>query len=524
LSRVVLLALAVVAYHGLVLWDPRSHGYTPLEGWLFEASETTPQIVFAIAAGLLLRRRERLRRAVEEPSPRHAALFLLPGFALHLWSQWVAAPELLVPSLWLVAVGASLLVAGRRFAREIALCLAVLFFAVPLPGPLHNHLVYPFQLATAHGAEWALQTIGYTAARQGDTLWIGAREFEVIETCSGLRAVQTLTFLACAWALFFACRARHAALLIASAPLLAYAANVVRVMVLVVDSRPEVREAHTVQGIVMFVAGSIGLFLVDHLLLRFLPGSRPADDPARERTADPTRGGARRSRLALSLALGVMTAAALAGARRAPPTAQPPPTLELPRELAGWKVAEGPEHGQFLGSIRFVQLSSRTYERDGGSVWAFLAWDDRGMRSRSLLSRKHALPGLGWDVEERRTFALEPDGPSVPAVVARQFQRRALVVHLYRGAGSLLGETLRATLALDQVASPFARRDGVSLLRLSTDVSPGPEGVREAESVLRSLFADLSRALDGQRWSRTSDVSRAPTDLNSVGSARTARR
>ena len=497
MSRVVLLALGVVAYHGLVLWDPRSHGYTPLEGWLFEASETTPQIVFAIAAGLLLRRRDRLRRALGEPAPRRAVLFLLPGLALHLWSQLVAAPELLVPSLWLVAVGASFLVAGARFARQIALCLAVLVFAVPLPGPLHNHLIYPFQLATARGAEWALQTIGYTAVRQGDTLWIGAREFEVIESCSGLRAAQTLTFLACAWAVFFACRARHAALLVASAPLLAYAANVVRVMVLVVDPRPEVREAHTVQGVVMFVAGSMGLFLVDHLLLRSLPRSGPtADDPAAERAADrPAGRGSRLSWLALSLALGVMAVAALAGARRAPPAAPPPPTLELPRELAGWKVAEGPEHGQFLGSIRFVQLSSRTYERDGGSVWAFLAWDDRGMRSRSLLSAKHALPGLGWDVEERRTVVLEPGGVPVQAVVARRFQRRALVLHAYWGAGTLLGETLRAALALDQPGSPFARPEGISVLRMSAPVPPGPEGVREAEDQLRAFFADLAPSL-----------------------------
>ena len=62
-----------------------------------------------------------------------------------------------------------------------------------LPGALHNRLVYAFQLATAHGAEWALQAIGYTTVRQVDTLWIGRREFEVIETCSRLRAAQTLT-------------------------------------------------------------------------------------------------------------------------------------------------------------------------------------------------------------------------------------------------------------------------------------------------------------------------------------------
>jgi exosortase len=507
-SRVVLLALAAVAYHGLAVWDPRSHAYTPLEGWLFEASETSPQLVFGLAAVLLLRRRERLRQAFGgEPAPGLAALLLLPGIVLHLWSQLVAAPELMVPSLLLVTVGAAALLGGRNSAREVAICLAVLAFAAPLPGALHNQLVYAFQLATAHGAEWMLQALGWSAVRQGDTLWIGAREFEVIESCSGLRAVQTLTLLAVAWAVFFACRARHAALLVAAAPLLAYAANVARVMVLVVDPRPQVQEAHTAQGVVMFVVGSVGLVLVDHLLLRLMRHtSRLLDDPSRERG---TVASSSRRRLAWGLAfcLAGMAVAAVAGPRAAPLGPQASSPRDLPRDLAGWQAGDGPQHGLFLGTVRIVQNSSLIYERDGRSVWAFLAWDDLQRRSQSLLSEKHALPGMGWDVEERCEVVLEPGGVRMEAVVAHRFGKRALVFHGYQGAGSGLGETLRAAFALDQRASPFARTEGVSLLRLSTYIEPGPGGAHAAESLLRDLSRDLARAFDGQiRWTRDADL------------------
>jgi hypothetical protein len=140
-------------------------------------------------------------------------------------------------------------------------------------------------------------------------------------------------------------------------------------------------------------------------------------------------------------------------------------------------------------------------------VWAFLAWDDLQRRSQSLLSEKHALPGLGWDVEERCEVVLEPGGVRMEAVVAHRFGKRALVFHGYQGARSPLGEMLRAVVALDQSASPFARRDGVSLLRLSTYVEPGPDGVRAAESLLRDFSADLARALDGPlRWTRASGL------------------
>jgi hypothetical protein len=117
------------------------------------------------------------------------------------------------------------------------------------------------------------------------------------------------------------------------------------------------------------------------------------------------------------------------------------------------------------------------------------------MRSRSLLSEKHVLPGLAWDMEDRRTLVLERGGPPVQAVVARRFQQRSLVFHSYEGAGTLLGETLRAALALDQPGSPFAHREGIRTLRLSTHVPPGPEGVREAEARLRTLLVDLERTL-----------------------------
>ena len=117
------------------------------------------------------------------------------------------------------------------------------------------------------------------------------------------------------------------------------------------------------------------------------------------------------------------------------------------------------------------------------------------MRSNSLLSAKHALPGLAWDVEERRTVVLEPGAVPMEAVVARRFRSRSVVFHAYRGAGTLLGEILRAALALDQPGSPFARREGIRVLRLSTHAPPGPDGVREAEDQLRALFADLAPSI-----------------------------
>jgi hypothetical protein len=102
---------------------------------------------------------------------------------------------------------------------------------------------------------------------------------------------------------------------------------------------------------------------------------------------------------------------------------------------------------------------------------------------------------MAWEAEERSTVELEPGGMRLKAVVARRFANRELTYHGYRGAGSVFVETLRALFALDQPGSPWARREGVWLLRLSTHVASGPEGLAEAEERLRGLFAELAPAL-----------------------------
>lgn len=488
LLLVLFLALGAVAYHGLVFWDPRPHAYPPVVGWFFEASENSPQLVFLLAAGLLFRRRHGLRETLSGPaSPGLGALCLAPGVALHLWAQAVGAPDLMIVSLWLVALGATLLLAGRSLARALAAPLSILFFAVPLPGVLHNHVVHALQLATASFVDGALRTVGLSIAHQGDTITFAGREFEVIETCSGLRAIQTLTLLAYAWAVFFGVSARHAALLVVVAPGIAFLTNAIRAMVLVLDPRPEVLESHAAQGISMFVAGAVALFLVDQGLLRFHAAGEPRAPGADSHLRAPVP--KRRWRLGgLALALAGLAAASLW--RPEPgPSAPARPTPELPAEVPGWTSRAGPPIDSYAGR------SSLTYERAGQSVQVLLGWDDLQRRSGSLLSPRNAIPGMAWEIEERGEIELEPGGVPMEVVVARRFASRALTYHAYPGAGSILAEALRATFAFDQPASPWARREGVWLLRLSTVVPSGPEGLPEAEERLRNLFEDLAPAL-----------------------------
>ncbi len=487
-----LLALALIAYHGLAFWDPRSHGFPAVVGWFFEASDSSPQLIFAIVAALLVKRRAELRAAVGFASaPALAALCLAPAVVLHLWAQWVDAPDLSVVSLGLASLGVGFQLGGRPLARELAAPLALLVFAVPIPGALHNLMVYPFQLAAARFVHAVLGAVGQEVVIQGDVLTLGRREFEVIETCSGLRSVQTLLLLASGWAVFFRCAPWHGAGMVLAAPVIGYVTNGIRVLILVVDPRPEVQESHVAQGILMILVGSAGLALVDRGLLRL----RAARKGAAAEAPAPARTDAPHGLWPVALALAAMALATLAlpGLRPAAPELAAP--IQLPRELADWKTEAAEDPGLFLGNVRFTHRSHLDYVRGEERVSVFLGFDDRRLRIRNVRSEKNAVPGRAWEIERREPSELEPGAVPVERVVAHRFAARALVFYGYRGAGSVLEETLRAALGLDQPGSPFARAGRSRMLRLSTPIDPRPGGEQAAEARLRGLYAELAPGL-----------------------------
>src|SRR3990172_519313 len=84
-SVIALGLLAGLAYRSLLLWDPSEPGLPDPEWFFFSVSDTAPQVVFAIAALLLYRRRRRLSGAVASAGSPLAALPLLgTGLALYL--------------------------------------------------------------------------------------------------------------------------------------------------------------------------------------------------------------------------------------------------------------------------------------------------------------------------------------------------------------------------------------------------------------------------------------------------------
>jgi exosortase/archaeosortase family protein len=394
-----------------------------------------------------------------------------------------------------MSIGAGALLFGPDFCRPLILPLLVLTFAIPLPGVLANHLLYPLELRDAKDVEWMLHTLGIPALREGTGLYLSGRTFAVIEACSGLRSIQVLTLLAVAWSSFFAVRLPHALVLILAAPLIAYGVNLLRILSLVLTPYPDVVSMHTAQGVLVFLAGLVVLYGVDDLLRRVWPvpeeSPTPQASPRLERGHDRER---TRRGLALAGLLLLMVGAPFAlGPWRVDAPDQSSP-IRLAKQLNGFEARQSTRVSpRLLGSVALGRSIDREYERDGEVVRVFVGWDDRSRRDRSLLSPLHALPGPEWEPEERTRLPAEAGHPSIEAILARSSAQRVLSYWWSAGRGGLPQEVLRASLATDQ---SFLRRPGGALVvRLSVDLQTVGDDRERGHELLREFLGLLRTSL-----------------------------
>ncbi len=169
------------------------------------------------------------------------------------------------------------------------------------------------------------------------------------------------------------------------------------------------------------------------------------------------------------------------------------PSLQLPFEMDGWKLGLSmPIDEVFIWTLRYQQYANRPYRLDGARVDVFVGYADRRDRTRSLLSPKNALPGRGWEVEDRSFARLDSWDRRVARVVARSGPRRILTYHWYEGMDSVALEALRALFAIDQ--SPLWRSQRPRVIRIGTRMGVGALEEAEADRKLQAFAGAFATA------------------------------
>jgi exosortase len=197
-----------------------------VEEFFFEPSDSSPLLVLVFCGWLAWRRRKRLARlwGLRGPLAWTGGLWGV-ATALFAWSVRFGAPELQALALVPALLGAVNLLGGRAALRVVALPAATLLFAVPPPAALMNEILWHLQIFAADFTGLVLGAFGLPVLVSGDRIFLSGSVFAIIETCSGVRSIETLGMLTIMLVELFGRRGRHAVLLLLAAPLLALLVN-----------------------------------------------------------------------------------------------------------------------------------------------------------------------------------------------------------------------------------------------------------------------------------------------------------
>ena len=174
-------------------------------------------------------------------------------------------------ALVVTLIGVVWTVGGPPVLRKLAFPLFLLFFMVPIPTVVYNSLTFPLQILATRIAAAGLLTIGIPVMREGNILDLPTQQLSVVEACSGIRSLLSLTFLSLVYGYFFEKRIwLRVVLFLATIPV-ALTANAGRVMVTGILSqiRSDLAEGffHESTGMVIFLAAGVILFLFHRAIL-----------------------------------------------------------------------------------------------------------------------------------------------------------------------------------------------------------------------------------------------------------------
>jgi exosortase B len=182
-----------------------------------------------------------------------------------------------------VLIGTLLITRGLSAVRAMWFPLFFLLFMVPLPAFVVDAATGPLKQHVSILAENILYSVGYPVARSGVVLTIGQYQLLVADACSGLHSMFSLSAMGLLYLhLMQRTSATRNLILIASILPIAFTANVIRVVILVLVTYYFGDEAgqgfvHGFAGILLFVVGLLFLFALDALLGFVFPDKSAPD-------------------------------------------------------------------------------------------------------------------------------------------------------------------------------------------------------------------------------------------------------
>jgi exosortase len=159
--------------------------------------------------------------------------FLVPALILHAVDTGLHTQLLSAASIVMAVPGLFLLFAGTERTKAVAFPLLFLVFMLPIPLALTERLHLALRHVAASATAAIVPWLGIPVFKEETTLHLATATLQVADACSGFSTLYAAVAVACLTAWTTSGWARRMLVLAAAAPI-AIAANIVRVVLLVV--------------------------------------------------------------------------------------------------------------------------------------------------------------------------------------------------------------------------------------------------------------------------------------------------
>jgi exosortase B len=254
------------AAHGL--WQVEEHSHLPM--------------ILMVSLWLLWRELPNTANIAVSSNPWQAWTLLLIGLPLYVIGRVLGSSSLEFLAHLLVFVSIFFFTRGWGHVRSLWFPLLYLVFFIPLPATVVDLVTSPLKIEISSVVTSILAAAGYPIARSGVIISIGQYQLLVADACSGINSMLSLLALG---TLFMYLMRRpsfvHNALMFLAIIPIAFMANIVRVIVLVLVTFYQGDEAgqgflHGAAGIVVLLVALGMFFLLDAVLSRWVTPSGAA--------------------------------------------------------------------------------------------------------------------------------------------------------------------------------------------------------------------------------------------------------
>jgi exosortase len=235
--------------------------------WLSDDDMGHGFFVPVVVGWILWQRRGELRSLSSAPAWWGLAIVLLGLIQLAVGTLGVEF-FLSRTALLITLAGAVITACGPAVFRRMLFPFFLLFFMIRIPAIIYNQITLPLQLLASQVAESSLMVIGIPVLREGNVLELANQKLSVVEACSGIRSLLSLSFLALVYGYFFETKIWMRVVVFCLTIPIAIIANAGRVTLtgVLAATRPELAAGffHLFEGWIVFMIAMLLLVACRH--------------------------------------------------------------------------------------------------------------------------------------------------------------------------------------------------------------------------------------------------------------------